>query len=223
MSAITLRLDAPSGRTVTKQINAKLEKPVSQRELESLADAVVQVLTRLPFDEIQCLVNQLQKKPSKMTNSKSNFSSEQRDLAAKLGVKPISDEEEQELEDTALKNYFEWRKKLLEDSLTAREVAKLINAKSRQTPHDRFKRNDLVAIQDNGVWKFPSWQFDPQGPDGVIDGLPDVLKALNVPCFSKISWLTQPNYAFNGATPIEVLKRGGKDEVIAEAKTVGHI
>lgn len=222
MNAITLRLDAPSGRTVTKQINAKVEKPVSQGELEFLAEAV-QVLTRLPFDELQCLVNQIKTKPEKMASYKSKISSEQKDLAAKLGVKPISDEEEQELENAALKNFFDWRKNLLEDSLTAREVAKLINAKSRQTPHDRLKRNDLVAIQDNGVWKFPSWQFDAEGPDGVIDGLPDVLKALNVPCFSKISWLTQPNYAFNGSTPIEVLKQGSKDEVITEARTVGFV
>ena len=102
-------------------------------------------------------------------------------------------------------------------------MAKLLNAKSRQTPHDRRKNNGLVAVEDNGVWKFPCWQFDPLGPDGVIAGLPDVLKALDVPDFSKISWLTQSNPALDGLTPVEALKRGCKDDVIAEARTVGVI
>lgn len=92
---------------------------------------------------------------------------------------------------------------------------------TRQTPHDRLKKNSLIAVQDNGVWKFPTWQFDPQGPDGVIAGLPDVLNALNVPAMSKISWLTRHNKALNGLTPIEALKSGQKEEVIAEACSVG--
>jgi hypothetical protein len=222
MSAITLTLDAPSVRTVTKEIKTKVKKPLTQRYLESLAEAV-QALSRLPLDDIQYLVNQLQTEPEKMDKYKPEISKEQQDLAQELGVEPISDEEEQELENAAFKKFFGWRKKQLEDSFTAPEVAELIGAKSRQTPHDKLKRNDLIAIQDNGAWKFPKWQFDPKGPHGVVDGLPDVLKALDMPCFSKISWLTQPNYAFDGYTPIEFLRQGRKDEVIAEAKTVGHI
>lgn len=31
---------------------------------------------------------------------------------------------------------------------------------------------------DRGVWRFPSWQFDPEGPDETIDGLPEVLQQI---------------------------------------------
>ncbi|MBW4510134.1 MAG: DUF2384 domain-containing protein [Scytonematopsis contorta HA4267-MV1] len=212
MAAITLTSDAPRVKPITKTINGASAKPVTQRRLELIAQAV-EALYNLPAEQIEHLVEHIQMTPK--------ISQAQRDLAASLGVEPISEEEKYKLESTSLENFFEWRKKILDDSLTAPEVAKLINAKSRQTPHDRFKRNDLVAVKDAGVLKFPRWQFDPQAADGVIDGLPDVLKALKVPDFSKISWLTRPNPALDGFTPIDALKRGNKDEVISLAKIVG--
>ncbi|MEO0969962.1 MAG: DNA-binding protein [Cyanobacteria bacterium J06639_18] len=143
-------------------------------------------------------------------------------LAAKLGADRISSEENYSLEKTALFNFFKWRQELLQDSLSAPEVAALLNT-SRQTPHDRLKKNTLIAVQDEGKWKFPKWQFDHLGPDGVIDGLPDVLKTLKVPALSKISWLTKTNQELGGITPIAALQKGEKDRVIAEAKCVGII
>lgn len=109
---------------------------------------------------------------------------------------------------------------MLKDVLTAPQVAKLLNT-SRQTPHDRLKKNTLIAVQDNSVWKFPVWQFDTSGADGVIPGLPEVLKVLNVPALSQISWLTKPNAAFDGSSPVDALKNGRKDKVVCEARSVG--
>ncbi|WP_243902363.1 hypothetical protein [Aetokthonos hydrillicola] len=217
MTAITLTIDAPFTEPVTKKIHTSNTKPVTQQRLELIAKAV-QVLNRLKSDEIRDLVDQI----DQMVNRR-QMSQVETELAAKLGVEPIDDQERRELENSAFKNFFEWRQELLRNSLTASEVAKLLNTKSRQTPHDRLKKNSLVAIQDNGVWKFPCWQFDPKGPDGVVAGLPDVLKALDVPNFSKISWLTQPNRAFNGLSPLQALKNNQKDEVLNEAKSVGII
>jgi len=213
MNAITLTLDAPSTKTVTTKIHTSSAKPVTQQRLQLIIEAV-QALNSLRSEEIKDFVEGLKMNKPKISKANS-------DLAGKLGVDLISDEEQRELENAALKNFFDWRQELLATSYTASEVAKLLGTKSRQTPHDRRKNKSLIAIQDNSVWKFPEWQFDPTGPDGVIPGLPEVLKALDVPDFSKISWLTRPNPELNGCTPIQVLKKGQKDRVINEAQTVG--
>ncbi|BAY07831.1 antitoxin Xre/MbcA/ParS toxin-binding domain-containing protein [Calothrix sp. NIES-2098] len=203
MSEINVSIDAPSGKYVMKQA------------LERIALEFQDYLNSLQPEEIKCLAERLAP-----THTKPKYSQAELDFAAKLGADQISDEEHSKLELAALTRNFRWRQELLKSSLTAPQVADLLNT-TRQTPHDRLKKNSLIAVQDNGVWKFPIWQFDPEGPDGVVAGLPDVLKALNVPAFSKISWLTRPNNALNGLTPIEALKFGQIDDVIAEARTVG--
>ncbi|AFY32848.1 hypothetical protein [Calothrix sp. PCC 7507] len=203
MSGINVTIDAPSA------------KDVMQDALERIASGFQDYLNSLQPEEIKCLAAKLE-----TTHSNLKYSPAETDFAAKLGANQISDEEHSRLEFAALSRNFKWRQELLKSSLTAPQVAELLNT-TRQTPHDRLKKNSLIATQDNGVWKFPTWQFDPEGPDGVISGLPDVLKALNVPALSKISWLTRSNKALNGLTPIEALKFGQINDVIAEARTVG--
>lgn len=203
MSAINVIIDAPC------------EKDVMQQALLRIATGFQDYLNSLHPDEIENLAEQLH-----TTSKTSKYSKAESDFAAKIGANKINHQERGRLEFTALTRNFKWRQELLRDSLSAPQVAEMLNT-TRQTPHDRLKKNSLVAVQDNGVWKFPTWQFDPQGPDGVIAGLPDVLKALNVPAMSKISWLTRPNKALNQLTPIEALKGGQKDEVITEARSVG--
>ena len=75
----------------------------------------------------------------------------------------------------------------------------------------------LLGILDNNLWKFPEWQFDPEGPNGVVKGLPEVLDTLKCGTFAKISWLAGPNAVFDGLRPIDALKMGRIDEVIHEA------
>ncbi|MBW4499792.1 MAG: hypothetical protein KME57_09545 [Scytonema hyalinum WJT4-NPBG1] len=201
--------------TINVTIDASCEKDVMQQALLTIARGFQDYLNSLHPDEIENLAEQLH-----TTCKTSKYSKAESDFAAKLGANKISNQERGRLEFTALARNFKWRQELLRDSLSASQVAEMLNT-TRQTPHDRLKKNSLVAVQDNGVWKFPTWQFDPQGPDGVIAGLPDVLKALNVPAMSKISWLTRPNKALNRLTPVEALKGGQKDEVIGAARSVG--
>ncbi|MDJ0693812.1 helix-turn-helix domain-containing protein [Mastigocoleus sp. MO_188.B34] len=191
-------------------------QPLTQKTLKDIGK-ILKVLAWLDPKEIKDLVYGL-KSDSTSMDEKDNL----HPLAAKLGADRISSEENYSLEKTALFNFFKWRQELLQDSLSAPEVAALLNT-SRQTPHDRLKKNTLIAVQDEGKWKFPKWQFDHLGPDGVIDGLPDVLKTLNVPALSKISWLTKTNQELGGITPIAALQKGEKDRVVAEAKCVGII
>ncbi|MGH3147230.1 MAG: hypothetical protein ACRDTR_15645, partial [Rubrobacter sp.] len=103
---------------------------------------------------------------------------------------------------------------------TAPQVANLLDT-TRQTPHDRVRSGTLLAVFDRGVWRFPAWQFDPEGPDGVIEGLPDVLQALHASPLAKASWLVRPNQYLEGRTPLETLKEGLKEPVKNAAETVG--
>ncbi len=194
-------------------IEAPEYKVSEQSALDRIASALEVCLETLPPQGLEQFADHLE-----TTVHKSKHSQPETLIGSLLN--DINEDEEKRLEFLALHNYFECRQDLLKDVLTAPQVAKLLNT-SRQTPHDRLKKNTLIAVQDNGVCKFPVWQFDASGADGVIPGLPEVLKVLNVPALSKISWLTKPNPAFDGSTPVDALKGGRKDKVVCEARSVG--
>ncbi len=152
--------------------------------------------------------------------SDTQVSSEEDVLVEALAGRRFSHEERVKLEMDTLFQYFQWRRKLLKDALTSSQVAQLLGT-SRQTPHDRVKARTLLSISDNGVLRFPSWQFDPEGPGGVIEGLPDVLKTLQVSDLAKLSWIVRPNPFLDGLTPLQALKQGQKERVVQEAMGVG--
>jgi hypothetical protein len=141
-------------------------------------------------------------------------------LAEALAGRRFSHKERVQLEMETLARHFLHRRQLLEGAFTAPEVAKMLGT-SRQTPHDRVASQTLLAIKDNGKLRFPSWQFDPTGPDGVIDGLPQVIKALQVSDYAKLNWLTRPIPYLDNLTPVAALKRGEKERVIQEAAAAG--
>lgn len=123
-----------------------------------------------------------------------------------------------------LKLLYERRQALLEHSLTSTQVADLLGWQHHKTANDRLKANRIVGVKDRGVYKFPLWQFDPSGEDGIVDGLPELLSRLNISNFRKINWLSKPMAAFDNLTPIEVLKKGNRDDLddlLIEADGVG--
>ena len=152
--------------------------------------------------------------------SDTNVPSEEDVFVEALAGRSFSDEERVKLELDSLLKYFQWRRQLLKGALTSSQVAQLLGT-SRQTPHDRVKAQTLLGISDNGALRFPSWQFDPEGPDGVIEGLPDALKTLQVSDLAKLSWLVRSNPFLEGLTPLQALKQGQKERVVQEALGVG--
>ncbi len=143
------------------------------------------------------------------------------DLIATLtGGRTYSPIEIVEMETEALTASFARRRDLLKDAITAPQVAKLLGT-SRQTPHDRARSGTLLGVQDRGAWYFPLWQFDAEGPDGVIPGLPVVLDALAVSPLAKVSWLTRANRYLDGVSPLDALKRGDVCRVVDLAGAVG--
>jgi hypothetical protein len=143
-----------------------------------------------------------------------------KEFAQRIGVRKYAPEERMALEIASMMHYFDYRKSLLANALSASLVAEMLGT-SRQTPHDRVKAGLLLGILDNNILKFPEWQFDPEGPNGVVKGLPEVLAAIKCGTFAKISWLAGPNTVFDGLRPIDALKMGRIDEVVHEAMAVG--
>ena len=68
----------------------------------------------------------------------------------------------------------------------------------------------------------PLWQFDADGPNGVIDGLALVLQALQVSNLAKARWLQKPHPVFGGSTPLDLLRQCRLEDVLAEAGQVGR-
>ena len=128
------------------------------------------------------------------------------------------------LELANLKRYYQRRRDLLANSITTPQVAELIGCQAVTTVHDRRKTSRLLGLKDNGVYKFPLWQFDPEGDDGVIDGLSYVLKALQISDFAKLNWFNLPLRSFANQTPIQVMKSsqaGNIEDLVIEARGVG--
>lgn len=139
-------------------------------------------------------------------------------VSAWLGAPPPNPAE---LEFQALQARFAMRRELLAQCIGTSEVVSLLGLRNRQTPLDRLKAGTLLAIRDQGQWRFPLWQFDPDGPDGVVAGLPEVLAALPVADLIKARWLQRPQPLLDGRTPLQVLREGQRDRVLAEARAVG--
>ena len=119
-----------------------------------------------------------------------------------------------------LQRSFRRRRELLAGALSTSQVAALLGT-SRQTPHDRVAGGSLLAVRDRGGLRFPPWQFDPEGDDGVVPGLPETIRSLDVSPLAKMSWLTTPNPMLDGEVPLASLKAGHVERVVALARTVG--
>ena len=144
---------------------------------------------------------------------------EEEPLTDWLGAAPAN---AAQLEFEVLRRSFALRHQLLASTIGTAEVNELLAAGSRQTVHDRLRAGTLLGILDQGKWRFPLWQFDADGPNGVIDGLAQVLQALQVSNLAKARWLQQPHPVFGGSTPLDLLRHGRLEDVLAEAGQVGR-
>jgi hypothetical protein len=123
----------------------------------------------------------------------------------------------------SLLQFFEARRDLLGGALTAPQAAELLGV-SRQTPLNRVRDNTLLAVLDRGAYRFPVWQFDSQGEDGVLPGLPDVLDALEPQQpFAKLVWLRRPNPTLEGREPLDLLRARELEPVMDAAHAAAEL
>jgi len=143
-------------------------------------------------------------------------------FANSIGARQLGAEELKALEYANLVSFFNYKWSLLSTAIPATALASLLGV-SRTTVHDRYKNGQLLGVMDNNVLKFPDWQFDPAGPNGLVAGLSEVLGVMKCGNLAKISWLASPNGVFGNERPIDVLRRGKIEEVIIEAQSVGIV
>lgn len=108
--------------------------------------------------------------------------------------------------------------------LTLEQVADELKEDKRIIEYQR-KLGELVAVDVNGEYQYPTWQFQ----DGkLLPGLDRVLAALkenDATPWTKIIFMTTENAGFDGRTPLDCLKSGNKydiEEVVMEARREGQ-
>ncbi len=187
-----------------------------RRAVVRVLDVVQHLLTRVPATDLAEALVRVEDALARQPAAERGAA-----LARELaGGRAYSPEEHRGLEIEAQLRAFRFRRELLADALTAPQVAELLGT-SRQTPHDRARNGGLLAVLDRGQLRFPRWQFDPAGPDGVVPGLSEVIRALDVSPLAKVSWLTRPNPYLEDRTPIEALTDGDRVRALDAARAVG--
>lgn len=145
-------------------------------------------------------------------------------IAELLGGETWTPSETAVLEAEARADGLARRRELLADALTASQVANRLGSSklgsSPRTLHDHWPSGALLGVMDDGELRFPAWQFDPAGPDGVVEGLPEVVGALSIPVFSQIGWLVRPHLALDHRTPLQALQAGELGRVLQVARAV---
>jgi hypothetical protein len=138
-------------------------------------------------------------------------------VASKITSKALDDTDD---ERATLERHFEWRMNILRDSLSTPDVGILLGI-TAQGVRKRLERKELLAIKHVGDYRFPHWQFDANCDNGVVRGLSTVLKVMTIDPISIAAWLTHRQPSLNDRTPMDALKAGDVDAVVAEAEGVG--
>lgn len=192
----------------TKQLTPSLGRKEATKQVTDLVESLIAIADT---EDLEKLAASLQ--PKKVTD-------EEVELAKEIAGDDYTDEPSWPLELANLHRLYQRRQRLLEKSLTSTEVAELLSWKTRKTIHDKLKANNILGIKEKGIYRFPAWQFDPEGDDGILDGLPQVLEVLEVSDLTKLNWLSKPHSAFDNRTPVEMLKQGNIHDVLVEARAV---
>ena len=140
-----------------------------------------------------------------------------------VGEEPPSHGEQVELRVGALLRAFGRRRAMLADSLSEDELYRVTGVRPELYGGWDRKPRRLLAINDFGEWRFPTFQFDPDAADGVVAGLVDVLAALEpVPIFSQLAWFLTEQPELDGVAPWLALQRGQAERVLSCAGVLRH-
>jgi hypothetical protein len=202
---------ASSATAVRSRKRPRTKKEATERFL----NAASAMIDRLPADDVQKLAMSAESaiaEPSQDTVGRSVLSGEPLPSPADVSAARWRN----------LERAFSDRRRLLEDAVSVSEAAQLLGV-GRQAPHDRLAARALVGIKDRGQWRLPAWQFDAEGPDGTLPGLPEVLRALQGPIsdLGRIRWFVTPKASLDGTTPVDALRAGDTDSVIEAAEALG--
>lgn len=100
-------------------------------------------------------------------------------------------------------------------------VAALLGGVTKQAVSDRVRRRRLLALRTgSGRLVYPAFQFDGRH---VVAGIAEVLGRLepdDAEAWTVASWLNTPDPELDGRTPVEALRSGDRERVLAAADDV---
>jgi excisionase family DNA binding protein len=209
-------------RTMAVRVRVEPEEELTPRERKEVVADVnlfIALRSRLAHSDLRALRTEL----AQVVVADEAHGSQSREIHPATGEPVPSESEQALLGFRSLLRFFEARRELLDDTLTAPQAAELLGV-SRQTPLNRVKDNTLLAVLDRGAYRFPIWQFDPRGEDGVLPGLPDVLDALEPQQpFAKLIWLRRSNPTLAGREPVELLRDREIEPVVGAAHAAAEL
>lgn len=113
------------------------------------------------------------------------------------------------------------RAALLDESIDAVEAGRRTN-RTRQAVERQRRDGRVLALREGRQWRYPAWQFDADGPGGLLPGLPEVIDKLRMSPAAAALWLSSPRPQLDDDVPIERLRRRDIEPVIALAESQGH-
>jgi hypothetical protein len=114
------------------------------------------------------------------------------------------------------------RRILTEDGglLSAERVGEVLTI-SRQAVEKRRKTGRLIGVSlGRRGFGYPAWQFSERGTLPGLEAVLDVLKPHDA--WTKLVFFTSENAATNGKRPLDVLRSGDVEKVVAAARTYGE-
>lgn len=113
------------------------------------------------------------------------------------------------------------RRLVLSESVSVDEAAEK-SGRSRQNLEAMRRKGQALALRVGQQWRYPAWQFDPDGVGGIVTGIREVLAALRMSAAGAALWLMQPSPVLKGARPIELLRQGRMRDVVQVAEELGY-
>lgn len=114
------------------------------------------------------------------------------------------------------------RARLLRQSVSAAEAGRL-TGRSRQAVERLRRDGRVLALRAGRQWRYPAWQFDADGPGGLVPFLAEVVARLFGSPAGAAAWLTAPWPELDGDTPLVRLKRRDAEPVLRLAEQLGHL
>lgn len=114
------------------------------------------------------------------------------------------------------------RARLLRESVSAAEAGRL-TGRSRQAVERQRRDGRILALRVGRQWRYPAWQFDADGPGGLVPCLSEVVASLFRSPAGAAAWLTTPRPELDGDTPLRRLERRDAEPVLRLAEQLGHL
>ena len=114
------------------------------------------------------------------------------------------------------------RARLLRECVSADEAGRL-TGRSRQAVERQRRDGRVLALREGRQWRYPAWQFDTDGPGGLVPFLPEVVARLFRSPAGAAAWLTAARPELDGDTPLDRLKRRDAEPVLRLAEQLGHL